>query len=96
MKSEVVLYPRVRRLLVKAGEQIHLARLRRHMSASLAASRAKISRSTLWKIERGDPSVCMGAYLSVLFVMGLENDILALAGEDRYGHEIADMELLNG
>ena len=77
MKKEVVLYPREKRMLVQVGRQIRLARLRRKASCELTAERAKISRATLWKIEKGDPSVSMGAYLSVLFALRLEKDILS-------------------
>ena len=86
MKKEVVLYPREKRMLVQVGRQIRLARLRRKASCELTAQRAKISRATLWKIEKGDPAVSMGAYLSVLFALRLEKDILSLAREDNEGH----------
>ena len=94
MKKEVVLYPREKRMLVQVGRQIRLARLRRKASCELTAQRAKISRATLWKIEKGDPTVSMGAYLSVLFALRLEKDILSLAGEDKEGHEMQDERLL--
>lgn len=94
MKKEVVLYPREKRMLVQVGRQIRLARLRRKASCELTAQRAKISRATLWKIEKGDPAVSMGAYLSVLFALRLEKDILSLAREDEEGHELQDESLL--
>ena len=94
MKKEVVLYPREKRMLVQVGRQIRLARLRRKASCELTAERAKISRATLWKIEKGDPAVSMGAYLSVLFALRLEKDILSLAREDKEGHEMQDERLL--
>lgn len=94
MKKEVVLYPREKRMLVQVGRQIRLARLRRKASCELTAERAKISRATLWKIEKGDPAVSMGAYLSVLFALRLEKDILSLAREDEEGHEMQDERLL--
>lgn len=94
MKKEVVLYPREKRMLVQVGRQIRLARLRRKASCELTAERAKISRATLWKIEKGDPTVSMGAYLSVLFALRLEKDILSLAREDKEGHEMQDERLL--
>ena len=105
MKKEVLLYPRERRYLTEVGKQIRLARLRRRISCDLCAERAKISRATLWKIEKGDPSVSiekgdpsvsMGAYLSVLFALRLERDILLLAREDQMGHEMQDQRLLIG
>ncbi len=94
MKKEVVLYPREKRMLVQVGRQIRLARLRRKASCELTAERAKISRATLWKIKKGDPAVSMGAYLSVLFALRLEKDILSLAREDEEGHEMQDERLL--
>ena len=96
MKKEVLLYPRERRYLAEVGKQTRLARLRRRISCDLCAERAKISRATLWKIEKGDPSVSMGAYLSVLFALRLERDILLLAREDQMGHEMQDQRLLIG
>ncbi len=96
MKKEVLLYPKERRMLEQVGKQIKLARLRRKISASLAAERAKISRATLWKIEKGDPKVSMGAYLSVLFALHLAEDILKLAKEDETGHALQDTRLLIG
>ena len=95
MKKEVLLYPRERRY-PEVGKQIRLARLRRRISCDLCAERAKISRATLWKIEKGDPSVSMGAYLSVLFALRLERDILLLARDDQMGHEMQDARMLIG
>ena len=94
MKKEILLYPKEKRMLKKVGEQIKLARLRRKLSTSLVAERAKISRATLWKIENGDPTVSMGAYLSVLFAIDLAEDILFLAREDEEGRKLQDQRLL--
>ena len=58
--------PNLKRILEEMGNQIRLARLRRDYSVELIAKRAGISRATLWKIEKGDPSVAMGAYAKVL------------------------------
>ena len=96
MKKGVLLYPRERRYLTEVGKQIRLARLRRRISCDLCAERAKISRAALWKIEKGDPSVSMGAYLSVLFALRLERNILLLAREDQMGHEMQDARMLIG
>ena len=51
------------------GEQIKLARLRRSLSAELVSERAEISRASLWKVEKGDPSVAMGIYAAVLHAL---------------------------
>ena len=71
MKEKVVIFPNGMKILNLLGEQIRLARLRRKLSTEQVAERAGISRSTLWLIEKGTPSVTMGAYFQVLFVLGL-------------------------
>jgi hypothetical protein len=43
------------------------------------ADRAQITRMTLYKIERGEPTVSMGAYATVLFVLGLTDRLAELA-----------------
>ena len=59
----------------------------------LVAERAAISHSTLWKIEKGDPGVAIGAYLRVLNAIGLGNDMLLLAKDDELGRILQDAEL---
>ena len=61
----------VERQLHKLGRDIRDARLRRRISTAIMAERASISRMTLSKIEKGAPSVSLGAYATVLFVLGL-------------------------
>ncbi|HAT61915.1 MAG TPA: transcriptional regulator, partial [Prevotella sp.] len=48
------------------GEQIMLARKRRHLSMQDVADRATITRRTLSKVELGDPTVSIGIYARVL------------------------------
>ena len=43
------------------------------------AQRVSISRTTLGKVEKGDPSVQLGIYATVLFILGLTNRIADLA-----------------
>ncbi len=57
------------------GEQIMLARKRRHLSMQDIADRATVTRLTVSKVEHGDPTVSMGIYARVLFALNLENDI---------------------
>lgn len=58
------------------------------------AERAGISRKTLGNIESGMPSVAMGAYFQVMFVLGLEKDFLKLANDDELGRKIQDAGLI--
>ena len=79
--------------LAALGERLRLARLRRKFSAELVAKRAGISRTTLYKVERGDPAVTVGAYLRVLAVYGLTGDLDRLAADDVLGRRLQDLAL---
>lgn len=93
MKKQMVL-PRYKDALSQMGEQIKLARKRRKLTAVQVAERADISRSTLSLIEKGEPSVAMGAYFNVLRVLGLQEDFLKLAADDTFGRKLQDLDLL--
>jgi transcriptional regulator with XRE-family HTH domain len=69
----------ISRALRKLGQDIRDARLRRRIPVTIMAARAGLSRMTLSKIEKGEPSTSLGAYASVLFVLGLEGRIADLA-----------------
>ncbi|MDN3203779.1 helix-turn-helix transcriptional regulator [Algoriphagus sediminis] len=91
--SSPSLLPKQARLLSMVGEQIKLARLRRKLSSEQVAERSGIGRSTLVRIEKGDPGVSIGNILNVLKVLGLEQDLLLLAKDDELGRKIQDAEL---
>ena len=94
-KAAYNILPATEQILETAGEQIKLARLRRNLPADLVAERAGISRSSLWKVEKGDPSVAMGIYAAVLHALNnMDKDLLLLAKDDELGRQIQDMELL--
>lgn len=76
------------------GENIKLARKRRKFTSALVAERANISRTTLYQIEKGDPGVSLGAYYSVLLVLGLQDSMLKIASDDKLGRTLQDLELL--
>ncbi|MCR4683659.1 MAG: helix-turn-helix domain-containing protein [Clostridiales bacterium] len=95
-RRSIIVMPSTQKVLVQMGEQIKLARLRRKISAKLAAERAGISRATLWNIEKGSPSVAIGAYAAVLHALnGLETDLLLVARDDELGRKLQDIELMN-
>ncbi len=71
-----------RQALAKLGADIAVARKKRRISTVSMAERAFISRGTLYKVERGSPSVSMGIYATVLAILGLA-DRLAQAADRR-------------
>lgn len=94
MKHTVPLLPSGEKVLKQLGENIKLARRRRRLSAQQVSERAGISRATLWQVERGTPGVSMGAYCQVLFVLGLEKDLLTVAADDVLGRKLQDVGLI--
>lgn len=63
--------PCITEALVRFGAGLRGYRVRRGIPTARAADRAAISRSTLHKVERGDPGVGLGIYASVLESYGL-------------------------
>jgi transcriptional regulator with XRE-family HTH domain len=57
------------------GERLRDARKRQRESANAAAEAAGISRVTLHRIERGEPTVAMGAWMAAANVLGLTLDL---------------------
>ena len=93
-RKAITVLPQTQKLLTQMGEQIRLARLRRHLSSELVAERAGISRATVSAIEKGSASVTLGAYAAVLHAIGgLEQDLLLIAKDDALGRKLQDLEL---
>jgi transcriptional regulator with XRE-family HTH domain len=88
-----VIFPQEQRLLSSLGERFKLARLRRKLSNATVAQRAGISRSSVYKVEAGDPGATLGTYLRVLAVLGLEGDFNGLAADDKVGRKLQDLAL---
>ena len=84
-----------RRALSKLGEDITVARKKRRISTVSMAERAFISRGTLYKVERGDPSVSIGIYATVLAILGLAERLAHVADrrDDSLGLDIDEDRL---
>jgi transcriptional regulator with XRE-family HTH domain len=95
-KRTVVVLPRLQKILEEVGENIKLARLRRKLTGDQVAERAGITRKTLWLIEKGAPTVSLGGYAQVLFVLGMEKELLKMATNDDLGRKLQDAELITG
>src|SRR5580704_4740534 len=94
-RSSVVTPLPVRHALGKLGRDIRDARRRRRIPAAIAAQRASISRTTLVKIEKGDPGVAIGIYATVLFVLGMADRLgdLAAPKNDPVGLQLEEENL---
>ena len=92
-KRATVVMPKTKKALIQLGENIRLARLRRKLSVELVAERAGISRSTVWAIEKGAPSVSMGAYAAMLLAVGLHDDLLRVGADDQLGRTLQDLSI---
>lgn len=93
-RRKQILFPKYQKIMQQVGENIKLARKRRKLTTIQVAERADIDRSTLYEIEKGNPSVSMGAYFNTLRVLGLQDDFLKLAADDEYGRKLQDIELI--
>ena len=58
------------------GNQIRACREQHKINATATAEAAGLSRVTLHRIERGQPSVTMGAYLSAIAAVGLTLEVV--------------------
>lgn len=87
------LLPKYERQLRTVGENIRLARLRRDLTTTQIAERAGIGRNAVSKIEKGDEGVSIGAYLRVLIVLGMEQDLFRIAETDILGRKLQDAGL---
>src|SRR5690349_16158566 len=87
------LLPATAERLRQLGERLRLARLRRRLSARQVAERSGMALMTLRSLEGGGSAVTIGAYASVMQVLGLDHDLDLLATADPVGRSLADARL---
>lgn len=85
----------VARALRKLGHDIRDARRRRRIPTTILAQRASMSRMTLNKVEKGNPSTSVGAYATVLFALGMVDRLADVADPrfDTVGRELEEENL---
>ena len=65
--------------LRKLGRDLALARRKRGLATADMAGRLFVSRDTLWRLERGDPTVSLGTLATAAFVLQLHDHLANLA-----------------
>jgi transcriptional regulator with XRE-family HTH domain len=68
--------------VVQLGQRIRIARIRRGWSVTDLASKAGINRNTLTALELGKPGTAIGVCVTVLWALGLEQALDAIADPD--------------
>ncbi len=71
MQERWPLYAGAAAAVKKLGSDLKDARRRRRIATITLAARARVSRATLYRIEKGDPGVSMSSYAAVIFALGL-------------------------
>src|SRR6266446_9276683 len=81
--------------LRKLGRDLALARRKRGLSTSDMAARLFVSRDTLWRLERGDPTVAVGTLATATFVLGLNDRLgnVAAPASDEIGLSLDERRL---
>jgi transcriptional regulator with XRE-family HTH domain len=71
--------------LRKLGRDLAVARRKRGLSTMDMATRLFVSRDTLWRLERGDPTVALGTLATAVFVLQLQSRLADLAAPEKDG-----------
>lgn len=83
------------RALRKLGRDLALARRKRGISTNDMAARLFVSRDTLWRLERGDPTVAIGTLATATFILNLHERLanLAAPAQDELGLSLDEQRL---
>lgn len=89
-KTSVSLPFEAAQALKEFGQNLRTARLRRNLTLQEVAERVGIHRETLALAEKGSPNVSIGNYVGALWVLGLTNQMSAVANpeSDRVGQSL--------
>ena len=68
--------------IAQLGQRIRVARIRRGWSVADLASKAGINRNTLTALELGKPGTAVGVCFTVLWALGLDRSLDAVADPD--------------
>ena len=80
--SKFVIPPQAAAHIARVGQRIRLARIRRGWSVAVLASKAGINRNTLTALELGKQGTAIGVCFTVLWALGLDKSLEAVADPD--------------
>ena len=83
----------VKLTLEQLGSHIRRARIRRSIKAADLAARCLLTLPTLRKVERGDPTVSLGALMAVLWALGMQDRLGGLLERDPIGEELEERRM---
>jgi transcriptional regulator with XRE-family HTH domain len=86
MAAEKTLPAQVSERVDNLGHRVRVARVRRGMSIAELAAKAGLNRNTLNALELGRPGVSLGAFVTVLWALGLDGTLEGLANPDADMH----------
>jgi transcriptional regulator with XRE-family HTH domain len=78
--------PQVTDQAIQLGQRIRVARIRRGWSVVDLASRVGVNRNTLTALELGKPGTAISVCFTVLWALGLEKSLDAVADPDTDVH----------
>ncbi|RYD36938.1 MAG: XRE family transcriptional regulator [Verrucomicrobiaceae bacterium] len=81
--------------LRRLGRDLALARRKRRISTTDMAQRLFVSRSTLWRLENGDPNVSVGTLATAAFILHFHDRLAGIASpaEDQLGLSLEEQRL---
>lgn len=81
--------------LQKLGRDLAIARRKRRIATRDMADRLFVSRDTLWRLERGDPTVALGTFATAAYILGLHDRLanLAAPASDELGLSLDERRL---
>jgi transcriptional regulator with XRE-family HTH domain len=82
MGSVVTLPQEAASRILELGQRVRRARQRRGLSVADLAAKAGLNRNTLTALEQGKPGVALSTFVTILWALGLERTLDAVAHPD--------------
>lgn len=86
LMSKFITPLRATELIAQVGQRVRIARIRRGWSVADLAAKAGINRNTVTALEQGKPGTAVGVCFTVLWALGLDKSLEAIADPDADPH----------